>query len=229
MARPPAVQWYYKQWLGDNKVLAMGWEARAMHFHLLMMSIQEQPPGSIPNDMDVIRRWLSLPTGSVDADQTWRRVKPQIFTAWSFRDNRWFNSGMEESLTRSERYKKRYENGTKSTGDSIKTEEEVVFSNSLNQEPKPSEIDEATSFLFLELGLGGIQNRIKCEHAIKAFSHLRKVTAVEAAQRLLDSWKRYEAVPGKYKTGKVGFLEKGAWENEDSWTTKNSELSMGGW
>lgn len=109
MARPPAIQWYYKQWLGDNKVLAMDWDARGMHFHLLMLSIQEEPPGSIPEDTNAIRRWLNLPFGSVVADQTWRRVKPQIFAAWLLRDGRWFNSGMVETMERQIRYRERYE------------------------------------------------------------------------------------------------------------------------
>jgi len=108
MARPPSIQWYYKQWLGDNKVLAMDWDARAMHFHLLMISIQEEPPGSLPNDMAVICRWLSSPS-----DGVWRRVRPQIFTAWDIRGNRWFNSGMVETCERQKRYRERYESTKK--------------------------------------------------------------------------------------------------------------------
>ena len=91
----------------------MEWDARAMHFHLLMMSIQEEPAGSLPNDMDAIRRWLTLPSGSVDSDRIWRRVKPQIFAAWSLRDDRWFNSGMVETVERQQRYRERYEESTK--------------------------------------------------------------------------------------------------------------------
>jgi hypothetical protein len=110
------VQWNYKQWLGDNKVLAMDWDARAMHFHLLMLSIQEDPQGSIPDDTDAIRRWLGSPSGSVENDQTWRRVRPQIFAAWLLRDGRWFNDGMVRECERQDRYRKRYENGTKKCG-----------------------------------------------------------------------------------------------------------------
>jgi len=87
-----------------------------MHFQLLMISIQEEPPGSIPDDNDAIRRWLSLPSGSVEADKTWRRVKPQIFAAWSLRDKRWFNAGMVETIERQRRYQERYEIGTKNGG-----------------------------------------------------------------------------------------------------------------
>jgi hypothetical protein len=122
MARPPSIQWYYKQWLGDNKVLAMDWDARGMHFHLLMISIQEEPPGSLPDDMNAIRRWLTLPSGSVDADQTWRRVKPQILAAWSLQNSRWYNSGMVETMERQERYRDRYEESTKRKSKSRKRE-----------------------------------------------------------------------------------------------------------
>jgi len=135
MARPPAIQWYYKQWLGDNKVLAMDWDARGMHFHLLMISIQEEPSGSLPNDMDAIRRWLSLPSGSVDADRIWRRVKPQIFAAWSLQDDRWFNSGMVETMERQQRYKERYDVSTKTVSNTKKKKSKInEFQSSLFQE-----------------------------------------------------------------------------------------------
>ena len=92
-----------------------------------------------------------------------------------------------------------------------------------------SDLEHATQFLFLELHLSGMHNRVKCQEAVKAYAHAKKCSETDAAKGLLDSWKRYEVIPGKYKTGKVGFLEKGVWDSEDSWTTKNSELSMGGW
>lgn len=113
MPRPPSIQWYYKQWLGDNKVLAMEWDAYGMHFHLLMMSIQEVPAGSIPDDVALIRRWLRLPSGQSDSDRAWARVQPQIFAAWALRDGRWFNTGMTEACERRDTYRSRYEIGTK--------------------------------------------------------------------------------------------------------------------
>lgn len=113
MPRPPSIQWYYKQYLGDNKVLAMDWDARGMHVHLLMLSVQEEPPGTIPADDAAIRRWLSLPLGSVDSDQTWRRVKSQLLAAWQPEGDRLVNSGMREACNRQARYRDRYEIGTK--------------------------------------------------------------------------------------------------------------------
>lgn len=123
----------------------MDWDARAMHFHLLMVSIQEEPPGSIPDDMDAIRRWLGLPSGSVDADQTWRRVRPQIFAAWSLRETRWFNSGMMATLERSENYRHRYEPGTKKARKVL--EENIKILTLSNSNPKPSLKSRANFFL----------------------------------------------------------------------------------
>lgn len=125
MPRPPSIQWYYKQYLGDNKVLAMDWDARGMHVHLLMLSIQEEPPGTIPADDAAIRRWLSLPLGSVDADQTWRRVKSQLLAAWQPEGDRLVNSGMKKACDRRDTYLNRYESGTKRARDSMPTEHKV--------------------------------------------------------------------------------------------------------
>ena len=108
MPRPPSIQWYFKQWLGDNKVQGMEWDAYGMHFHLLNISVQEEPPGSLPNDMVLIRRWLRNPS-----DDVWRRVQPQVFSAWTLRGDRWFNAGMVETRERREKYRNRYETGTK--------------------------------------------------------------------------------------------------------------------
>lgn len=125
MPRPPSIQWYFKQYLGDNDVLKMDWEASGMHVWLLNLCIQEEPPGSIPNDMAVIRRWLRNPS-----DDVWRRVQPQIFTAWKFRDGRWFNEGMVRACTRKANYLHRYETGTRNARDSINTEDKEVVSTS---------------------------------------------------------------------------------------------------
>jgi hypothetical protein len=135
--RPPAIQWYYKQWLGDNKVLAMDWDAQAMHFHLLMMSIQEEPAGSIPNDVGQIRRWLRLPSGQSDSDRVWARVQPQIFAAWTLQDGRWFNAGMRATMERVENYRSRYENGTKKAREPMHIEEELIIKASSKTE-RPS-------------------------------------------------------------------------------------------
>ncbi len=95
----PAIQWYYRQWLGDQKVLAMDWDANGMHFWLINLSLQEDPAGTIPNDTALIRRWLRNPS-----DDVWRRVQPQIFSAWSLADGRWHQQGTKATAERQKAY-----------------------------------------------------------------------------------------------------------------------------
>lgn len=113
--KSPAFQWYPKQYLADDKVLAMDWDARGMHVHLLNIAWQQQPPGSIPDDIRVVRQWLGLPSGFADADRVWARVWPQIKTAWALKDGRWFNFGLVRSWDRQQIYK---QNGSKNNSKS---------------------------------------------------------------------------------------------------------------
>lgn len=76
-----------------------------MHFHLLNLSWQQQPVGSIPDDMGIVRRWLGLPSGFADADRVWARVWPQIKASWALMDGRWFNAGMVRAWERQQTYK----------------------------------------------------------------------------------------------------------------------------
>jgi len=81
----------------------MEWDARGMYVHLLCMAWQETPPGSIPNDDAVIRRWLNLSRDTEEDLRTWRRVRPQIMAAWTLRDNRWYQNGLVETWERQQR------------------------------------------------------------------------------------------------------------------------------
>ncbi len=74
---PPAFQFYPRQWLGDDKVMLMDWDAKAMHFHLICIAWQREQPCTIPNDEATIRKWVLQPT-----DEVWKRVWPQIKEAW---------------------------------------------------------------------------------------------------------------------------------------------------
>jgi uncharacterized protein YdaU (DUF1376 family) len=100
--KSPAFQWYPKQFLGDDDVLAMEWDARGMHVWLLNLSWQQEPRGTLPNDTAQIRRWLSSPS-----DDVWRRVWPQIKAAWFIQDGRWANKGMLKSAERQKKYAER--------------------------------------------------------------------------------------------------------------------------
>lgn len=80
----------------------MDWDARGMYVHLLCMAWQENPPGSIPNDDAVIRRWLNLSRDIEDDLRVWRRVRPQIMTAWVLRDGRWYQKALCEAFGRNQ-------------------------------------------------------------------------------------------------------------------------------
>jgi hypothetical protein len=110
--KSPAVQWYPKQYLGDDKVLAMEWDARGMHHWLLNISWQQEPRGTIPNDTGLIRRWLGSPS-----DEIWRRVWPQIKESWLLQDGRFVNAGMLRAAQRQEAYSKRRTKDGKSPED----------------------------------------------------------------------------------------------------------------
>jgi hypothetical protein len=171
--KAPALQWYPKQYLGDDKVLAMDWDARGMHHWLLNISWQQEPKGSLPNDMALIRRWLGSPS-----DDVWRRVKPQIFNAWSLRDERWFNNGMVRtsdrqkvfSESRTKSLRKRYEKSTKAHEDEVvdSSSEDLKTKNKSSPE-KPTTQDCARAFCE-ENFLAGLSIRDVAEVAIKAIA-----------------------------------------------------------
>jgi len=172
MARDPAIQWYYKDFLGDNKVLAMDWDARGMHIWLLMISIQETPPASIPSENDALRRLLSLPPGSVEHDQTWRRVKPQILAAWCLKDGRYFNAGMERAMERKRHYKEsRLKIGTKNERNPKKREEICT---------------ENQASLFREEPLENLQSLVEeVGHLHPANEHMKSVALPLAQQEVI--------------------------------------------
>jgi uncharacterized protein YdaU (DUF1376 family) len=224
MPRPPSIQWYYKQFLGDNKVLGMDWEALGMHVWLLNISIQETPPASLPNDMAVIRRWLRSPS-----EELWRRVQPQIFTAWTLRDGRWWNDGMKATVERAENYRSRYETGTRNSSNPMKSKEVKAFVSKetkgkdfLTQNEVTTLVDEqqAATFVCLELGISGMQARIKIFDSIKSYMHRESCDAEKAAESLVELWRQYEKADIPYKVGKGKFFEEGRWANPAEWVRR---------
>lgn len=67
-----------KKWLGDANVIAMDWDCKAMHLHLMAIAWQQEPKGYILEDDVLIRKLL----GSPDIEDWEHRIKPQIFVAW---------------------------------------------------------------------------------------------------------------------------------------------------
>jgi hypothetical protein len=98
-----AYQRHPKIILGDQKVLAMEWDARGMHNWLLDLSWQEDPRGTIPDDECIIRRWLNLDRPG--DDEAWARVWKQLEPCWPIvSPGRRGNQGMLRTSERQERY-----------------------------------------------------------------------------------------------------------------------------
>lgn len=79
-----------KQWLGDDAVLLMDWDVRAMHLHLMCIAWQQDQPGFLPDDDNILRRWLQNPSNT---DWT-ERIKPQILRAWKQQNNYLVQEGL---------------------------------------------------------------------------------------------------------------------------------------
>lgn len=79
-----------KQWLGDDAVLLMDWDARAMHLQLMCLAWQQDPPGRLPADEKILRRWVGNPS-----PQDWEeRLRPQILRAWKISEGHWVQEGL---------------------------------------------------------------------------------------------------------------------------------------
>jgi len=85
--KAPAFQFYPKQWLGDDKVMLMDWDARAMHLHFMCIAWQQDNPCTLPDDDELLRRWVGNP-------RDWPRLKKQIFRAWKLENNLWIQVGL---------------------------------------------------------------------------------------------------------------------------------------
>lgn len=79
-----------KQWLGDDAVLLMDWDVRAMHLHLMCIAWQKTPPGMLPAHDASLRKWLSNPD-----EHAWtHRIKPQLSQGWRIDENYWHQDGL---------------------------------------------------------------------------------------------------------------------------------------
>ena len=89
MTAPPAFQFYVKQWLADDNILLMDWDAKAMHLHFICIAWQQHNPCTLPNDDELLQRWCNFP-------KDWERLKKQIFRAWRLDGDRWIQDGLLE-------------------------------------------------------------------------------------------------------------------------------------
>ena len=81
---------HIKQWLGDDAILLMDWDVRAMHLHLMCIAWQKTPPGTLPLDDAILKKWLSITNQNDWID----RIKPQLSLAWRTDADRWHQDGL---------------------------------------------------------------------------------------------------------------------------------------
>lgn len=235
--KAPAYQRYPKQIMGDDKVLLMDWDAYGMHNWLLDISWQQDPRGTIPDDTAVLRRWLRNPS-----DETWRRVWPQINTAWPILEGgRRGNAGMMRCAEKQENYrngnrgKEKYANGTqigtqitsglvrKSTED----EDEVVIGlQVLKPDYKPAflleDFDPQTRFSALcgvypkpnrsYLGMQAYQRAVESMVSVNRPDRNEIADAIEQAAAAYVQAKR--GADKKYIPELIAWLDKGIWQQD---------------
>lgn len=85
-----------KQWLGDDAILLMDWDVRAMHLHLMCIAWQKNPPGALPADEAILRKWLSNPP----LEDWLARIKPQLAQSWRIADGFWIQDGLSREFER---------------------------------------------------------------------------------------------------------------------------------
>jgi len=112
--KSPAFQFYVKQWLGDDKVMLMDWDAKGMHVHYMCIAWQQTPPCTLPLDEEILRKWVGNPSD-------WERLKKQVFMSWEIVDGRYFQKGLYEQWLKQQRFtesrKKNAEARWSKTGD----------------------------------------------------------------------------------------------------------------
>jgi hypothetical protein len=96
--KPVGFQFDVKQWLGDNKLMAMSFSEKGMHLKLMCLAWQESPPCTLPDSDEQIAQWLGLATLS------WTNVhKPKVMSAWKQippdepHAGRWMLEGLQRS------------------------------------------------------------------------------------------------------------------------------------
>lgn len=132
-----------KQWLGDDAVLLMDWDVRAMHLHLMCIAWQKTPPGTLPDDDAMMRKWLSNPD-----IQAWSsRIKPQLAQGWRVEGGRWHQDGLvrewDRQASTSQKRRAAANARWRKDPDEAETADEPALRPLLNPEGEPESTAEA--------------------------------------------------------------------------------------
>jgi uncharacterized protein YdaU (DUF1376 family) len=106
--KPPAFQFYVKDWLSSSTVRSMSLAARGAYIDLLAFAWQSQPFATLPNDPAQLCRL-------VGADSTeWPDIWPQISGCFEVEDGRLVNRRLQDEASKREEFiKKQQANGAR--------------------------------------------------------------------------------------------------------------------
>ncbi len=78
MAKTDGFYFIPKKWLGDANIIAMDWDCKSMHLHLMCIAWQQEPRGYLLDDEALLKKLLGNPS-----EEDWNnRIKPQVFSCW---------------------------------------------------------------------------------------------------------------------------------------------------
>lgn len=91
---PPAFQFYPQDFAADSKVEAMSTEAVGAYILLLCKAWREEPPGSLPDDDDVLARWSRMSLAR------WIELRATVLAPFMLgKDSRWHQKRMRREYS----------------------------------------------------------------------------------------------------------------------------------
>jgi len=99
--KPPAFQFYVKDWLSSSTVRSMSLAARGAYIDLLAFAWQSQPFATLPNDPAQLRRLVGA--DSVE----WADIWPQIGECFEVEDGRLVNRRLQDEARKREEFIKK--------------------------------------------------------------------------------------------------------------------------
>lgn len=88
MTKRPSFPFYPKQLLGDKDVALMTHAELGAHTLLLCYAWEEDPPGSLPDDDNVLAKLARTD------EKTWKQLREGVLRGWKLRKKRFYNDGL---------------------------------------------------------------------------------------------------------------------------------------
>lgn len=249
--RPPAFQFYPRQFSGDDQVQMMDLDTVGAHI-LLICAAGSSPEGyRIATDDDGIRNIVRHPD-----DKNWKRIKRQLLRgAWKVSGDGlwWESSGLRKVIEKrrlfseeqkkrvDKRYRKSTEHLPESYGPvSIKDLPDGYSSSSsssssskkITSNPLDFNSTEAAKGYCLKFMVSGPKNYDAVREAIDAcLVRFPEQTAQGVAEMMIETRLNYLNTPGKEFTWPaVSFITSGTWQEPDSWKKERQtdrEIAVG--